>query len=35
MVLLNSPYYKENYFESDRTAIILGIVNVFNTSIYL
>ena len=35
IILLNSPYYKENYLKSGRTIIILGIVNMLNTSTYL
>ena len=34
IVLLNSPYCKENYLKSRRTAIILGIVNMPNTPTY-
>ena len=35
IVLLNSPYYKKNYLESGRTAIIPGIVNIPDIPAYL
>ena len=35
MVLLNSPYYKENYLKSSYTAIIPGIINMPNIPMYL
>ena len=35
IVLINSPYYKKNYLESERTAIVPGIVEVPNIPKYL